>query len=331
MQSGYFASNETFARELRLIHTPEAPSDLIFSPQFREQGHAVLHLFDRPFVEFVSAPFWSVVSTRFRQAKNILLMALFSWIVFTVAIGLINPPPHSCWRENGTHHNIEPVGFTSTIRTTNSPAMKLRTKRQAIALPTILSKTINKTKEIIDQGKASVLNQSQSLDTTTVSSTSARRRKTTTTARRTTTRPIAKANDEYEDDAVESGEEDDPVPESTSTRKPQKQQAEPIDQLPLSKPQKTMGNPISIKHTNVSLVKPLASAILYDAKDVRNVFMVFLLLIIIGEFFSAPAITLAVSSRRRSNTSRIRFDLGCVHPDAPRSRHRTVRTAAHVR
>lgn len=56
-----------------------------------------------------------------------------------------------------------------------------------------------------------------------------------------------------------------------------------------------MGNPMSITHTNLSLVKPLASQILYEKKDVRNVFMVFLLLIIIGEFFSAPAITLAVS------------------------------------
>ena len=54
---------------------------------------------NRPMVEFVSAPFWSVVSTRFRQAKNILLMALLSWIIFTVAIGFIKPPPHSCWRE----------------------------------------------------------------------------------------------------------------------------------------------------------------------------------------------------------------------------------------
>ena len=226
---------------------------------------------------------------------------------------------------------IEPVGFTSTIRSTNSPAMKLRTKRQAIALSTILSKTNNKTKEIIDQDKTSVLNQSKSVDKTTVSSTSSRRRKTTTTAKRTTTRPILNANDEYEDDEVESGEEDDPVPELALTTKSPKQQAEPIDQFPLSKPQKTMGNPISIKHTNISLVKPLASPVLYDAKDVRNVFMVFLLLIIIGEFFSAPAITLAVSTRYQRNTPCIGFDLGCVHVDASRSRHRTVRTAAYVR
>ena len=259
-------------------------------------------LMRRPFVEFVSAPFWSVVSTRFRQAKNILLMALFSWIIFTVAIGLIKPPPHSCWREmNSTHQVIERVGYTtSTIK----PIIKLRVKRQTITLPTVVAKVISKTKEImINQEKANLVNKTAALVKNVVNATltTTHRRRTTTprTTPKTTTRLPVNEDDYEEDDDVDSGEEDDSVDETSrlvTTTKSNKQTIEDFNLLPISKPQKTMGNPMSITHTNLSLVKPLASPVLYDKKDVRNVFMVFLLLIIIGEFFSAPAITLAVSS-----------------------------------
>ena len=195
--------------------------------------------------------------TRFRQAKNILLMAILSWIVFTVAIGLIKPPPHSCWREmNSTHQVIERVGYsTSTV----TPNIKIIVKRQAI---TVSTTGINKIKEVINRQNRTT-----------------RRRKTTTT-----TLPPRIFE---EDDSVESSEEDNPINENNRVI--------PMNLLPINKPQKTMGNPLSITHTNLSLVKPLASPILYEKKDVRNVFMVFLLLIIVGEFFSAPAITLAVS------------------------------------
>jgi hypothetical protein len=251
-------------------------------------------------VEFVSAPFWSVVSTRFRQAKNILLMALLSWIVFTVAIGLIKPPPHSCWREmNATHQSIERVGYsTSTIKSN----IKIHVKRQIVTLPTISIKNLNKTKEIIDQGKKLILNKTNPLIKNVVnvtsSSSTARHRKTTTkmTTIKTTQRY---ADDDYEDDDVENDDEDDSInekrPTTTTTTKSNKKPADNNNNiLHINTPQKTIGNPIAITLTNLSLVKPLASPVLYDKKDVRNVFMVFLLLIIIGEFFSAPAITLAV-------------------------------------
>lgn len=232
-------------------------------------------------MEFFSAPFWSIVSTRFRQAKNILLMALLSWIVFTVAIGLINPPPHSCWREmNATHQSIERVGYQTT---TTKMLTKHQVKRQSVTLPVIANK-------IIDEGKDQILNKTNPLRKSTVATTNrlnktARRRKTTTT---TTSKP-----DIYdEDDDAESEEEDNPINEQRviSNKKPTSDK----NVLHVNTPQKTIGNPLEITVTNLSLVKPLASPVLYEQKDVRNVFMVFLLLIIIGEFFSAPAITLAV-------------------------------------
>ncbi|CAF2775873.1 unnamed protein product [Rotaria sp. Silwood2] len=235
----------------------------------------------RPFVEFVSAPFWSVVSTRFRQAKNILLMAILSWIIFTVAIGLIKPPPHSCWREmNSTYQIIERVGYSSS---TIAPTIKLIVKRQVTKLPIV---SLNKTKYIINNQNHLI---NSTISTKIILTSSTRRRKSTI---KTTTLSL---NLIEEDDDIEDINEDYPINENNrlTTQNNYKQQINSMNYLPINKPKNTMGNPLSITHTNLSLVKPLASPILYDKKDVRNVFMVFLLLIIVGEYFSAPAITLA--------------------------------------
>ncbi|CAF5109800.1 unnamed protein product, partial [Rotaria magnacalcarata] len=262
--------------------------------------------FKRPFVEFVSAPFWSVVSTRFRQAKNILLMALLSWIVFTLAIGLINPPPHSCWRDtNATHQSIERVGHRAS---TVNPNIKIHTKRSVVTLPMVSSKNSKLTTDIIDQGKTYISNQTnllkQNFSTSTITRRIAttRRIKAIKTTTIKTTRLSNKNNgddededeDDSEDDDVEDNQEDNAINENqkTTTQSNQKQ-SDTNNVLHINTPKKTIGNPISITVTNLSLVKPLASSVLYEQKDVRNVFMVFLLLIIIGEFFSAPAITLA--------------------------------------
>lgn len=228
-------------------------------------------------------------------------MALLSWIVFTVAIGLIKPPPHSCWREmNATHQSIERVGSSTNPITSN---IKHQIKRQIVISSTIS----NKSKDLIDQGENLISNKTNPLMKTVLNSTinkilsttvsTTRKRKTTTnkaTTIKTTLRPIINNNDD-EDDDVESNEEDDLVNEkSLTTPEPNKKQSNSNNLLHVNTPQKTIGNPIEITITNLSLVKPLASPVLYEQKDVRNVFMVFLLLIIIGEFFSAPAITLVV-------------------------------------
>ena len=248
---------------------------------------ALVFLSLRPFVEFVSAPFWSVVSTRFRQAKNILLMAIFSWIIFTVAIGLIRPPPHSCWRDmNSTHQLIEPVG---QHRTSVSPDARILVKRQGGKLVTSPA----------DRTRVPVTRKNRLLNTTVSTKVSSTARAYRT--RLKTTRP-PQFDESSEDDDVDINEEDDRINEMnrlpTKATPPGKSDSSNLASIP--NPKKTMGNPLSIKHTNLTLLKPLASQILYDEKEVRNVFMVFLLLIVVGEFFSAPAITLAVSTEHLS-------------------------------
>jgi MFS family permease len=50
----------------------------------------------RPFVEFLSAPFWGSLADRWQKGKMLLLASLAAWIIFTVPLGSIQPPPTSC-------------------------------------------------------------------------------------------------------------------------------------------------------------------------------------------------------------------------------------------
>ncbi|GFR65415.1 major facilitator superfamily domain-containing protein 6 [Elysia marginata] len=61
----------------------------------------------RPFIEFLSAPFWGGLADKWRRGKEMLLFALLCWIVFTLAIAFVKPPAHKCLAFNGTHNILE--------------------------------------------------------------------------------------------------------------------------------------------------------------------------------------------------------------------------------
>lgn len=57
----------------------------------------------RPFIEFCSAPFWGGVADKTRKWKQLQLFSLFCWIVFTLAMAFVKPPPVTCEGANSTH------------------------------------------------------------------------------------------------------------------------------------------------------------------------------------------------------------------------------------
>jgi hypothetical protein len=88
----------------------------------------------RPFIEFLSVPFWANLSERWRKGKLILLASLSCWLIFTLGVGFIKPPVHSCLMHNGSH-----IFFEKSKSSTGA--------RQASASNTIISggyRVINK-------------------------------------------------------------------------------------------------------------------------------------------------------------------------------------------
>ncbi|XP_058237490.1 major facilitator superfamily domain-containing protein 6-A isoform X3 [Hemibagrus wyckioides] len=69
----------------------------------------------RYFIEFCSAPFWGVVADRYRKGKAVLLFSVFCWLVFNCGIGFVKPASMSCKLEN----QITTTTLATTVATTN--------------------------------------------------------------------------------------------------------------------------------------------------------------------------------------------------------------------
>ncbi len=102
----------------------------------------------KPFVEFVSAPFWGHVGSKWRQAKLIFLFSLLCWIAFTLGLGFIHPPVHSCLMHNETH-----IFFSTTAE----QAPRSRTKRDEDASRGTSSLARFRRADSVDKKEASVL------------------------------------------------------------------------------------------------------------------------------------------------------------------------------
>uniref|UniRef100_A0A1A9V2L8 Major facilitator superfamily associated domain-containing protein n=1 Tax=Glossina austeni TaxID=7395 RepID=A0A1A9V2L8_GLOAU len=58
----------------------------------------------RPFVEFLSAPFWGSYADRCRQGKRLLLASLSCWILFTIPLSFIKPEAVKCIERNNSDY-----------------------------------------------------------------------------------------------------------------------------------------------------------------------------------------------------------------------------------
>ncbi|XP_067012148.2 major facilitator superfamily domain-containing protein 6 [Anabrus simplex] len=176
-------------------------------------GQCGLLIGSRPFVEFLSAPFWGSLADRWQKGKVLLLASLSAWIIFTLPLGFIQPPATSCLLEKN---------FTYVLREPDNAQANF-VKREA---PPVLF--------LIDDFKSPKL--------------------------------------------------------VRSIRSPRPHI--PVGQSPVTVRYASNYN----EDEHKSWVSPLFSSIVYRTQDIEKAFFLLLLLVIIGEFFSAPAITLADSA-----------------------------------
>ncbi|XP_029461886.1 major facilitator superfamily domain-containing protein 6 [Rhinatrema bivittatum] len=54
----------------------------------------------RYFIEFCSAPFWGVVADRFKKGKVVLLFSVLCWVLFNLGIGFVKPAALRCVSKN---------------------------------------------------------------------------------------------------------------------------------------------------------------------------------------------------------------------------------------
>ncbi|XP_013119445.2 major facilitator superfamily domain-containing protein 6 [Stomoxys calcitrans] len=184
----------------------------------------------RPFVEFLSAPFWGSYADRCRQGKKLLLGSLACWILFTIPLSFIKPEPVKCIEHNAT-------GYVLTYT---------RSKRDLSAFN--IADNLGNSVESFDSEAA---------------------------IKGTQTKPPTEA-----------------LEESHSRRK---RSIFPRIDAGISPVHIRFVSNYDAKEHN-DYVTPIFSSMVYRTPDIQKAFFLLLLVILIGEFFSAPAITLADSA-----------------------------------
>ncbi|XP_035205801.1 major facilitator superfamily domain-containing protein 6-like [Stegodyphus dumicola] len=232
----------------------------------------------RPFVEFLAAPFWGSMADRFRKGKIMLLFSLLSWIVFTLALAFIQPPASSCVIFNATHHIL----FI--------PEKTTGREKRSVVLDLEDYNPMYEDEDLVNQAMA-------------------------VGASRYENNPkyyYQESNNTY-DDIIDNLDEEEIGNWLMGIRKRrEKETKEPEDYDKEEKGRfkekdssyQVVGkSPNSVEYTlnynqdqHTSYVSPRFSSIVYKWEDVQEVFFLLVLLIVLGEFFSAPAITLADSA-----------------------------------
>ncbi|UXI18991.1 mothers against decapentaplegic 4-like [Sarcoptes scabiei] len=208
----------------------------------------------RPFVEFIAAPFWSSIADRFHKSKAILLFSLGCWIVFTFAMAFIRPPASACVIFNETHHIL----YTPYSDQQQDDEIY---SDSSTVWPNIEMTTVS---DVENNSYPTSLVPHQPLEED-----------------RMISSDIGLTRKFYKRDV-------DSVQRSINTK----------HRLP---PNHVVGkSPLTVEYTlnydqdkHISYLSPPFSTIVYKLDDVKEVFFLLLLLVLLGEFFSAPAITLA--------------------------------------
>ncbi|GAB1606717.1 major facilitator superfamily domain-containing protein 6 [Argonauta hians] len=222
----------------------------------------------RPFVEFCSAPLWGVFADKWKKGKQLLLFSLFCWVAFTLSLAFVRPPAHSCISTNSTHLFLsEPYERRRRdVTAAEENWMKPEHLIDGSALP--LKKSNFDLSNDFMEGL-----QNQNLEAG------------------YSNHPYLKRNDEPRPSGYH-------VPSDIFSN--QNYQSHSISKR--KRPPKHEG--YEIDHSKIAnknkeqvagLVSPRFSTIVYREDQVQQIFFVLLILIIVGEFFSAPAITLADS------------------------------------
>ncbi|XP_067254672.1 major facilitator superfamily domain-containing protein 6-A isoform X3 [Chanodichthys erythropterus] len=210
----------------------------------------------RYFIEFCSAPFWGIVADRFRKGKAVLLFSVLCWLFFNSGIAFVQPADMKC-QEN--------LPTTTAMAATVHPT----TSNETFYLNTtsfLTTKRMRQRRDLIGHYPwRTILLSVQS------SGYSAEHR-----FKRDSNMSFTVASDEPAS-TTESVQ--------TTTTQP-----EPSTSISTSTPNST--NTTSSSTTQSTTLKPKLPPPEYNMDQVHAIFLLILLVIIIGEFFSAPAITI---------------------------------------
>jgi len=206
----------------------------------------------RYFIEFCSAPFWGVVADRFQKGKAVLLFSVVCWLIFNCGIGFVKPAQMIC-QEKGVGGATAAPPTPTTLPPDNSTQMSNATDSANHTRRRRSSLNLDWLPEKLDSY----------LDV----------------HHRNERSVVANATSPLENT----------TPPNTT---PLTLNTTPPNTTPLSlntTPPNT--TPLSL-NTTLSTTEAKEYQIIYNKDQVESIFLLILLLIIVGEFFTAPTLTI---------------------------------------
>uniref|UniRef100_A0A4W4FQ56 Major facilitator superfamily associated domain-containing protein n=1 Tax=Electrophorus electricus TaxID=8005 RepID=A0A4W4FQ56_ELEEL len=223
----------------------------------------------RYFIEFCSAPFWGVVADRYRKGKVVLLFSVFCWVVFNCGIGFVKPAAMNLTSTNGTS--------APTVTSTNGTLAPVVASTVGTFPPKIFTNGTLSLAASSANGNGTTLPLGSSTNLTSVDGSWHRFRReaniSVSTAQSVpagTVQPTQTFTAQPDSSSSTSAEGN---MSSTSTLPPVQSTttASPLLPTTATQPQHVID---------------------YNPDQVEAIFLLLLLVVIIGEFFSAPAVTI---------------------------------------
>uniref|UniRef100_A0A8C8YVZ6 Major facilitator superfamily domain containing 6 n=1 Tax=Prolemur simus TaxID=1328070 RepID=A0A8C8YVZ6_PROSS len=206
----------------------------------------------RYFIEFCSAPFWGVVADRFKKGKIVLLFSLLCWVLFNLGIGFVKPATLRCVPKIPPTAHPTNASQQLTILPTNSSLTSFLTISPKMREKRELSSTLP---SLLETGP-------NVSDAVTVSAAPNR-------TSEPTLQPQTHEITHHIMDLTLNSSTATPTPPGNATRE----------------------TTTAIVTTTKSLPSDQVTLV-YDQQEVEAIFLVILVVVIIGEFFSASSVTI---------------------------------------
>lgn len=229
----------------------------------------------RYFIEFCSAPFWGVVADHFKKGKVVLLFSVLCWLVFNCGIGFVRPADATCELK-------DPSAGGPPNATGSSAANHSRHHRDLVFTPSLHENmsAFNWLSRFEREAKGPP-STSVAPTSTTKPTTAAHASQSASASNSTRTNMATRSpSPTHNASAVSTVYGHITLPATTSTR------------LTVTVTTSTVSTVSAMTSTRPATPTTAKPSIHYNEDQVESIFLLILLLVIIGEFFSAPAVTI---------------------------------------
>ncbi|XP_064825577.1 major facilitator superfamily domain-containing protein 6-A-like isoform X2 [Oncorhynchus masou masou] len=257
----------------------------------------------RYFIEFCSAPFWGVVADRFKKGKPLLLFSVLCWLVFNCGIGFVKPAAMVCKEKVDITTVAPPILPLTTMIPINGSLPDVSTNHTRRSRRDLFQSYFPSFLFVLngrDSGYSVRRRHRRGADSNTTQSTGVSYEQNNATATTTYTpthaQPRVVPSEQANTTQLLLNTTTMPLTTKNPTLAPNHAPTTHSILVPHEQGNTTQATPnttsTTMATTTPAPTQPREYIIEYNEDQVESIFLLILLVIIVGEFFSTPAVTI---------------------------------------